>query len=384
MDILVLLIPFIACIILFIFYRSKVNIIEYLSILGSCVLVYFIYSFIDKEVSQSDTEYLGDYITKIRHEDEWDEWVKKTCHRRVRTGTGPNGNAIYTSVPYDCSYRRYHKDKYYMYPSSWSRIPISENKYNSIKSEWKTPMRFIDMNRKYYRIDGDAQEYDWNKNPINSISVTRSNSYNNPILGSNTTIYKRDKIDKYDIETYGLVDYPKINDNCQSTILGRHWVPDSIDKKWRFINGYYGKSKQVRVYIIFFKDKTSESASKQISYWEGGNKNELIVMIGIDSKTKLQWIRVHSWSDNPDLETRIDTYLSRCIGEIVDMDDFYNFFVSNIDKWNRKEFKDFEYIQHSMSSGSLIALSIIILIITIVGCFIVVNNELDLIGWRRK
>ena len=95
MELLVLFIPFITCIILFIFFRNKVNIIEYVSILGVSLLVYFIYTWADKSISSSDTEYLGDYVTKISHEDEWDEWIHKTCHRRVRSGTDSKGNAIY-------------------------------------------------------------------------------------------------------------------------------------------------------------------------------------------------------------------------------------------------------------------------------------------------
>lgn len=384
MEILILLIPIIACIILFIFYRSKVNIIEYLAILGSCTLVYFIYYYVDEEVSQSDTEYLGDYITKIRHEDDWDEWVKKTCSRRVPAGRNSNGGVRYMTKYYDCSYRSYHPDSYYMYPNNSSRISISKSEFNRLKIAWKTPERFVDMKRRYFKIDGDAHEFDWNKNPIHSRTVTFTNLYDNPILGSKTTIYRNIKISDSDIKEYELVDYPDIKGYDQENILGRHWVPDYVRKKWKFINGFYGKSHQIRTYIIFYKNKTSEAADKQISYWKGGNKNELIIMMGIDEKTKLQWVKVHSWSDNPEFETRLDTHISSYIGRVVDMNELYNFYIDNVNSWNRKEFKDFEYIQHTMSPGSMTALSIIILIITVVGSIIVVTNELDLIGWRNK
>ena len=50
----------------------------------------------------------------------------------------------------------------------------------------------------------------------------------------------------------------------------------------------------------------------------------------------------------------------------------------------RKEFNDFEYIDHEISGGSFTALLIIMIIVSIIGSIIVVSNELDLMGWRNK
>lgn len=384
MELLVLFIPFITCIILFIFFRNKVNIIEYVSILGVSLLVYFIYTWADKSISSSDTEYLGDYVTKISHEDEWDEWIHKTCHRRVRSGTDSKGNATYTSIPYDCSYRKKHPEVWYMHPSQDWKFHINKKTFDYYKNLWNTPMRFIDMNRRYYRIDGDAQEYDWDKKPENSVTLSWSNSYNNPIKGSSTSIYKSEKITDEDKKFYELVDYPDIVDKDQNPILGRNFVPQKVIKKWRYINGFYGAKYQFRTFVIFFKNKTPDASMKQISYWEGGNKNEFIIMIGIDNSCKVNWVKIHSWSDDKELSSIMSTFISSRMGKTLDMNEVADQLILNLHKWKRKEFKDFEYIDHEISGGSFTALLIIMIIVSIIGSIIVVSNELDLMGWRNK
>ena len=80
--------------------------------------------------SATDTEYLGDYVTKVRHYDEWDEWVHRTCTRTYKVG-----NTTRTQT-YDCSYRRYHPEKWSYFDSRGNEHFIySKKEFDIIKKQ---------------------------------------------------------------------------------------------------------------------------------------------------------------------------------------------------------------------------------------------------------
>ena len=108
MEIIFYVIPFIVAIFLLIFYRRETTYWEYFLLIVPSVLLFIISRAIIVSSSQSDVEYLGDYITKVRHYDEWDEWIHRTCTKQVPCGKDSNGNTRYRTETYDCSYRQYH------------------------------------------------------------------------------------------------------------------------------------------------------------------------------------------------------------------------------------------------------------------------------------
>lgn len=374
MSILVLLIPFVTCLILFIFFRDKVNIIEYLAILGISFIAYSIIYLVSKGIVESDTEYLGGYIVSVTHEDEWDEWIHKTCTKRIPSGKNSDGSTRYITKHYDCSYRDYHPDKWYATPNIGSIFSIKKSEYDYWRKLWATPEIFIDMKRKYYKIDGDAQRYNRSDDLYKSWNITIPNSYSNPIKRSNNLYSKRKVLDNT-----GLYEYPEIVNKDQKNILGIS-VPSKIDKKWRYINGYYGKLYQFRVYLLFYLDSNADIAFEQINYWEGGNKNELLIMIGLDGTSNVQWSKCHSWSDNPVMEVNLESYISSRIGKNIDLDILADKVISELPNWKRKEFKDFEYLDYEISPSTYALLIVVMIAISVIGGFIVVNNELNLMG----
>ena len=106
MDFLIYIIPFFVSVFLLFFFRKKVVWWEYIIMIVVPIVVSLIVRLIMVSYNNTDTEYLGDYITKVRHYDEWDEWVHRTCTRTVRTGKTT------TTQTYDCSYRRYHPERW--------------------------------------------------------------------------------------------------------------------------------------------------------------------------------------------------------------------------------------------------------------------------------
>ena len=187
MEVILFAIPFIVAIFLLIFRRHNMVWWEYaLVVIPTIILVIVVRSTIIA-VKTTDTEYYGGYITKVRHYDEWDEWIERRCTRQVEVGKDSEGNAIYEEESYDCSYRQYHS-QYWVYFSNISggEHHISEQQFNDIKRRFNSPKIFVDMHRDYYTIDGDAQDYMW-PNTRNTIrTITEKHEYKNKVKASNS------------------------------------------------------------------------------------------------------------------------------------------------------------------------------------------------------
>jgi hypothetical protein len=131
---------------------------------------------------------------------------------------------------------------------------------------------------------------------------------------------------------------------------------------------------------MFFHNKNADVAFDQINYWEGGNKNEFLIMIGLDGTANIQWAKCHSWSDKPVMDVNIESYVSSFIGKNLDLDKLADKVISEIPNWKRKEFKDFDYIDYEMSSDLYIMLIISMIILSVICGVVIVRNDLNLMG----
>ena len=269
MEIVIYSLPFIISIILLIFFKKYIVWWEYICLVGISILFTFLLKSAFVASLEYDTEYLGGYITKITHYDEWDEWIHKTCTRRVPCGRDSKGNTIYRTETYDCSYREYHPERW-TYTDNYNREEYFYNKsyFDAAMKELGHPkMVFRDMHRKYYRIDGDAQDYYYDGTPQHLRALVWKNSYQNKILASHS-IFKFEDIDDDDADSLGLFRYPDVNDNDQAVILGFK-AGKEVHKQYKYINSIYGARKQFRIYVLVFRNKPLEISEKQNSYWQG-------------------------------------------------------------------------------------------------------------------
>jgi hypothetical protein len=321
-----------------------------------------------------DTEYLGGYITKITHYDEWDEWIHKTCTRRVPCGRDSKGNTIYRTETYDCSYREYHPERW-TYTDNYNREEYFYNKayFDAAMKELGYPkMVFRDMHRKYYRIDGDAQDYYYDDTPQHLRALVLENSYQNKILASHS-IFKFEDIDDDDADSLGLFRYPNVNDYDQDVILGFR-AGKEVHKQYKYINSIYGARKQFRIYVLVFRDKPLEISEKQKSYWQGGNKNEFVLCLGYNTKKgTIDWCNPFSWCDKPELEVATKRFFRD--NPRMDLSKYPEWLEKHINLWQRKQFSDFDYIKNELTKGQSIALLIIILILDIFVSIFFIGNE---------
>ena len=376
MEIVIYSLPFIISVFLLIFFKKYIVWWEYICLVGVSILFTLLFKSIFIASLEYDTEYLGGYITKITHYDEWDEWIHKTCTRRVPCGRDSKGNTIYRTETYDCSYRDYHPECW-KYTDNYNREEYFYNKsyFDAAMKELGHPkMVFRDMHRKYYRIDGDAQDYYYDGTPQHLRALVWKNSYQNKILASHS-IFKFEDIDDDDADSLGLFRYPDVNDNDQDVILGFR-AGKEVHKQYKYINSIYGARKQFRIYVLVFRDKPLEISEKQKSYWQGGNKNEFVLCLGYNTKKgTIDWCNPFSWCDKPELEVATKRYFRE--HPRMDLSQYPSWLHKNINLWKRKQFSDFDCIKNELTKGQSIALFIIILFFDVLVSILLIGNNIN-------
>ena len=374
MEIIIYSLPFIISIFLLIFFKKYIVWWEYICLVVTSILFTLLLKSVFIASLEYDTEYLGGYITKITHYDEWDEWIHKTCTRQVPCGRDSKGHTIYRTETYDCSYRDYHPECW-TYTDNYNREEYFYNKsyFDAAMRELGCPrMVFRDMHRNYYRIDGDAQDYFYDGTVQHIRPLVWSETYRNKILASHS-IFKFEEIDDDDADSLGLFRYPDVNDNDQAVILGFK-AGKEVHKQYKYINSIYGAKKQFRIYVLVFRDKPLEISEKQKSYWQGGNKNEFVLCLGYNTKKgTIDWCNPFSWCDKPELEVATKRYFRD--HPKMDLSEYPQWLENHLHLWKRKEFKDFDYIENELTKGQSIALLIIILILDIFVSILFIGNE---------
>ena len=374
MEIIIYSLPFIISIFLLIFFKKYIVWWEYICLVVTSILFTLLLKSVFIASLEYDTEYLGGYITKITHYDEWDEWIHKTCTRQVPCGRDSKGHTIYRTETYDCSYRDYHPECW-KYTDNYNREEYFYNKsyFDAAMRELGCPrMVFRDMHRNYYRIDGDAQDYFYDGTVQHIRPLVWSETYRNKILASHS-IFKFEEIDDDDADSLGLFRYPDVKDNDQAVILGFK-AGKEVHKQYKYINSIYGAKKQFRIYVLVFRDKPLEISEKQKSYWQGGNKNEFVLCLGYNTKKgTIDWCNPFSWCDKPELEVATKRYFRD--HPKMDLSEYPQWLENHLHLWKRKEFKDFDYIENELTKGQSIALLIIILILDIFVSILFIGNE---------
>ena len=372
MEIIAYAIPFFLACVLLVLWKREMVWWEYLVLISGSLLLTLLFSEIFRSENSRDTEYLGGYITKITHYDDWDEWIHRTCTRQVPSGRDSKGNTIYRTETYDCSYREYHPERW-MYTDDLG----SEHHFYRKLEFWdayaelgKPRSVFRDMHRHYYTKDGDAQDYFWDSTIEHLRSLTWEHSYTNKVIGSGS-IMKFKKIESTEAKKLGLYDYPEVVSQDQSPVLGIPVGPYTL-KNLKYINSIYGRSKQFRLYILGWKGKSISISEEQRSYWQGGNKNELVVCLGY-SGDSVTWVNAFSWCDDPKLEVAVKRYFHD--NPKLDLLKFSSWLRGNLGLWKRKEFKDFDYLSIPLTTGQQIGLLVITIFFNVLISLLLIGNE---------
>lgn len=370
MEILIFLISIITVGILAFKFREKTALWEYAVVLVPSLLLFFALKYSFVYISSLDKEYLSDLVSKITYYEDWDETVMVTHTRTVSCGNGKTRTETYV-VPE----RRYHPKRYVYETVTGETNDVSEDEYKLICYKLNMPAVFKDMHRSYRSKDGDAYVTSWNRTRENSYPVTWTHLYQNKVKASSYSIFKYGNLREEEIKENKLFDYPEIKNNDQNPILGFNATDTDIDAV-RYLNGYRGPKNQIHVFILCFNNPSLEVAEMQKAYWQGGNKNEFVVCLGVKNN-KVIWCNPFSWSDEPMLEVKTRDYFIKHPN--INFKDYAEWLDTQIDKnWHRKEFNDFNYLSIELSIGRYIAILIIILCYNVGISYWVITNEFTL------
>ena len=370
MEILIFLIPIVTVGILAFKFREKTAWWEYVVVLVPSILLFFALKYSFVYISSLDKEYLSDLVSKITYYEDWDETVMVTHTRTVSCGKGKTRTETYV-VPE----RRYHPKRYVYETVTGETNDVSEDEYKLICYKLNMPAVFKDMHRSYRSKDGDAYVTSWNRTRENSYPVTWTHLYQNKVKASSYSIFKYGNMSEEEIKENKLFDYPEIKNNDQNPILGFAATDTDIDAV-RYLNGYRGPKNQIHVFILCFDNPSLEVAEMQKAYWQGGNKNEFVVCLGVKNNTVI-WCNPFSWSDEPMLEVKTRDYFIK--HPDINFKDYAEWLDTQIDKnWHRKEFNDFNYLSIELSIGWYIAILIIILCYNVGISYWVITNEFTL------
>lgn len=385
-----LLIPVIAVIILFVFFRRNVVWWEAASLLGITVLFILIAKWISVSSLTDDTEYLGGYVTGVEYYQAWDEEVP--CRHPVYC-TDPccskdkEGNC--ESCQVQCGWE--HDYDVDFHPEHWDCITtlrnygITQQRYNELVAQFGGRKVFVDLHRDYHSIDGDEFLTEWLGEDKTLEPVAVTHTYENRPQAAKS-LFHYDDVDTSDIKLYHPFTYPQIYNQFHQQVLLGYNDPNS-EQLLQVVNSRLGHSHQVRVFFLIFVNQPREAAYIQEQYWQGGNKNELVVCIGIDSNKKVKWGHIISWTDAMAVKVKVKHRIDE--EETLDLPYMIKYVEAEIkSEWIRKPFHDFDYINIEPSATQTLWIFILTILVDVGLAVWVVKNEIDVEeddrNFRRK
>lgn len=337
------LIPLIACLILKFGFDYDGEWTSYLWFLFFGEATVGILHLIFYAARTSSDEYLGAYATKISYIEPWTELIEQRVQKTDAYGK------TYTVTEIR---EKYHKEEYYFYTNLNTKFKTDSNFYYKIKGIWQTSDHV--QSWRGNNIKGGirfAHNHHFSDVSINGpedhdkfILISQENTYTNKIKNSNS-IYRSIKVSKKEAQELGLYEWPKLIEYDVPCILS-HSIPvsDELNTLYRRFNALVAPERQMRLFILLFDGNLPmEVAEKQRHYWKGGNKNEFTICLGVDSDENISWVYSFSWSAENLVEIEVNQWFLN--HRKLDLHGFLNWFSFEFLKWERRQFKDFKYIQ---------------------------------------
>lgn len=387
-------IPFIGSILAYLIWKHKFVWWEFLlPMFGSAIFI-LITKFGVESALLHDTEYRGGIIVEARYYEYWETWVSKTCSEQYACGTYTTGSGSsrtthtrYCTRYYDCSYCDRNSAYWEVYDNQGHSWYITEKEYHRLMLQWKATPEFVELNRSIRNHgscgqDGDMYRIRWNKDMLTSEASTWTTSYENHVQVSKSNFGLRD-VTKKEIEKYSLYDYPKVSDYKQINILGLDSMTfldqarkNGANKMFEYFNGYYGPTRKIRVYVLLFNNKPVETGIKQRNYWNGGNKNEVVICIDVDKKTgKINWVYPFTWGENKRISVDLREDISNL--KTLDFTSVYHIVDNSTKDFVYRDFTKFNYLAVDPPTWEVWFVYLFTLGITISALYYGYSNEFE-------
>jgi hypothetical protein len=189
----------------------------------------------------------------------------------------------------------------------------------------------------------------WDGGMLDVESSTWTTTYENHVQVSKSNFDLHD-ISKAEAKKYNLFEYPDVNGYKQKTILGLDSLTfleqnykNGAYKLFDYFNGTYGPKRKIRVFVLLFSGKSVDVAVKQKNYWDGGNKNEVVICIDLDKTTgKINWVYPFSWGENKRIAIDLREDISNM--GIMDFTKLYHIVDESTVGFTYRDFKQYDYL----------------------------------------
>jgi hypothetical protein len=297
---------------------------------------------IDFYARTADTEVWSGRIVDAQHKEEYDEWHPESC----TTSTDDKGRTTRSCTP-----------GYWEHHDAENHIKTTDNGWFSVSRSMDGEVRFNDS---FPNRTAELAKFFPEGTPSAS-----THTYVNKVQAS-YSIFKNKGIDPKDYP--GLPKYPENVENYVSVPRFVGDIPDKdaiIDKldEWNAeLNKPVpdpdkpGKTKPWKeVNLIFVnvgEDKPREYGLALQDSWQNGNKNDFTVSFSLNKDGTVAWAYAFSWSEVDILKLEVQDILMGS-GKITDFAPIVDK-VANLvsEKFVRKQFADFNYIQIELSGVS--------------------------------
>ena len=240
-----------------------------------------------------DIEYHGGWITSVTWEESWTEQV-------TTYSTDDKGN-ITTSTTYV-----YHPDHYYLKDSNGYLVGIYSKQYAELAQLFGGSTKIDDGHGGQSSFgDGRTFRADYPNTPMAFTPCFTSHRYENRIITSSSIF----NFEKVDLKLTPVYDYPLIFDNYKQNSLVGLDDPD-MENVLTLFNSRNGAEHKIRLFVVVFNDQPSSIGRAQQAYWQGGNKNEVVVCVGLKAGV-IDWVYPFGWGNEKlmvDLREEISEY----------------------------------------------------------------------------
>lgn len=372
----IFIVPFISALILLLFWKKFVIWWELIIPIVISVVFILIAKAICINSLTADVEWLGGYVIRANYYEDWNEEVP--CRHPIYCRSCSGSGKTRTCHTYVCGHHHAYDVDYH--PERWEvnttlgTYSISKSKYLSLVKQFDVTPQFTDLHRDYHDNDGDMYHADWKGDDKGLEPVVIEENYENRPKAA-VNVYHFDKPDTSDVKFYGLYEYPKPTSLFnQDLILGSNNI--EAEKALQVLNARLGGPKQVRVFICLYRNKPMNAGIMQENYWEGGNKNEFVICIGINDNNEIQWAYDFSWTEKQECKVDVRSYIEN--QKYLDLEEIVKFTHKEMEtKFVRKNFKDFDYLNIEPTFKQVIWILILVGIINVGIAFWIVVNDID-------
>lgn len=312
------MIPIVIGIFFYIFFKKEIIWWEFFIPIAASIILIFVSKIIVNYSTITFDEYWGSYITRVVEEYPYNYWKNETC-----SYTTTDGKNTYTHY-YDCSHQEDVGPAWTAYSNIGEEINLDERSFENIKKILGGKNSIIETRENYdpcdecvcskgTKFEGKAVgktsyvvQTVWNKKLINVVPYSSKHRYKNKIKASDLSIFNIDLITEDEADSFGLYKYPKLEDGFEfPTVLGKN-IPNDVQDDFKKLNGRFGSSNQMRLWVLVFDDKPLNEGIYQENYWVRGNMNELVVCIGRKGN-EIKWSHVFSWTLNNEICPKIES-----------------------------------------------------------------------------